>query len=56
MDEGKILIINLAKGTIGEENSAFLGLVLIPKILIAAMSRQDIPEEKRRDFYLYVDR
>ena len=55
MDEGKILIINLAKGTIGEENSAFLGLVLIPKILIAAMSRQDIPEEKRKDFYLYVD-
>ncbi len=55
MDEGKILIINLAKGTIGEENSAFLGLVLIPKILIAAMSRQNIPEEKRRDFYLYVD-
>ena len=36
MDEGKILIINLAKGTIGEENSAFLGLVLIPKILIAS--------------------
>lgn len=55
MDEGKILIINLAKGTIGEENSAFLGLVLIPKILIAAMSRQDIPEADRRDFYLYVD-
>ncbi len=55
MDEGKILIINLAKGTIGEENSAFLGLILIPKILIAAMSRQDMPEEKRRDFYLYVD-
>ena len=55
MDEGKILIINLAKGTIGEENSAFLGLVLIPKILMAAMSRQDTPEEQRRDFYLYVD-
>lgn len=55
MDEGKILIINLAKGTIGEENSSFLGLILIPKILIAAMSRQDVPEEKRRDFYLYVD-
>lgn len=55
MDNGKILIINLAKGSIGEENSAFLGLVLIPKILIAAMSRQDIPEEKRRDFFLYVD-
>ncbi len=55
MDEGKILIINLAKGTIGEENSSFLGLVLIPKILIAAMSRQDTPEELRKDFYLYVD-
>ena len=55
MDEGKILIINLAKGTIGEENSAFLGLVLIPKILIAAMSRQDMPEADRKDFYLYVD-
>ncbi|MDD3531732.1 MAG: type IV secretion system DNA-binding domain-containing protein [Candidatus Shapirobacteria bacterium] len=55
MDEGKILLINLAKGKIGEENSSFLGLVLIPKLLIAAMSRQDIPEDNRRDFYLYVD-
>lgn len=55
MDEGKILLINLAKGKIGEENSNFLGLVLVPKILIAAMSRQDVTEEKRRDFYLYVD-
>ncbi len=55
MDEGKILLISLSKGRIGEENSSFLGLVLVPKILVAAMSRQDIPEEKRRDFYLYVD-
>jgi len=55
MDEGKILLINLAKGKIGEENSNFLGLILVPRILIAAMSRQEIPEEKRRDFYLYVD-
>lgn len=55
MDEGKILLINLAKGRIGEENSNFLGLILIPKILIAAMSRQDVPEEQRPDFYLYVD-
>ncbi|MFH2019274.1 MAG: hypothetical protein ABII80_01540 [bacterium] len=55
MDEGKILLINLAKGRIGEENSAFLGLILVPKILVAAMSRQDIPEKDRRDFYLYVD-
>jgi hypothetical protein len=55
MDEGKILLINLAKGEIGEENSNFLGLVLVPRILMAAMSRQDKPEEERRDFYLYVD-
>lgn len=55
MDEGKILLISLAKGKIGEENSNFLGLILVPKILVAAMSRQDIPQEQRRDFYLYVD-
>ncbi len=55
MDEGKILIINLAKGRIGEENSSFLGLVLIPRILMAAMSRQDVPESQRPDFYFYVD-
>jgi hypothetical protein len=55
MDEGKILLINLAKGRIGEENSNFLGLILVPKILIAAMSRQDVPESQRPDFYLYVD-
>ncbi len=55
MDEGKILLVNLSKGRLGEENSNFLGLVLIPKILVAAMSRQEIPEEERRDFFLYVD-
>lgn len=55
MDERKILLINLAKGRIGEENSNFLGLILVPKILIAAMSRQDVPEDQRPDFYLYVD-
>ena len=55
MDEGKILLINLSKGKIGEENSNFLGLVLVPKILVAAMSRQDMPIDQRRDFFLYVD-
>lgn len=55
MDNGKILLINLSKGEIGEENSNFLGLVLVPRILMAAMSRSDIPEEQRRNFYLYVD-
>ncbi len=55
MDEGKILIMNLSKGRIGEENSNFLGLILVPKILAAAMSRTDTDQEQRRDFYLYVD-
>jgi hypothetical protein len=55
MDGGKILLINLAKGQIGEENSQFLGLVLVPKILVAAMSRVSLAKEKRKDFYLYVD-
>ncbi len=55
MDEGKILLINLAKGRIGEENSNFLGLILVPKLLMAAMSRQDVPEDQRRPFYVYVD-
>src|SRR5690606_38211963 len=52
---GKILLVNLSKGKIGEENSSFLGLILVPRILMAALSRQDTPLEQRRDFYLYVD-
>ncbi len=55
MDTGKILLINLSKGTLGEENSNFLGLILVPRILMAAMSRADTPVENRRDFFLYVD-
>jgi hypothetical protein len=55
MDEGKILLINLAKGTLGEENSNFLGLLLVPRILMAAMSRANTPREQRRDFFFYVD-
>ena len=55
MDNGKILLIDLSKGKIGEENSQFLGMILVPKILVAAMSRANIPESERRDFYLYVD-
>jgi hypothetical protein len=56
MDEGKILIVNLSKGLIGEDNAAILGSFLVTKIQLAAMSRQDIPNiEDRRPFYLYVD-
>ena len=55
MDEGKILILNLSKGRIGEDNSALLGAMMITKLQLAAMSRVNIPEVERRDFYLYVD-
>lgn len=56
MDEGKILIVNLSKGLIGEDNAAILGSLLVTKIQLAAMSRSDIPDIKdRRPFYLYVD-
>lgn len=55
MDEGKILIVNLSKGAIGEDASRLIGALLITKIQLAAMSRVDTPESERRDFYLYVD-
>ncbi len=55
MDEGKILILNLSKGRIGEDASALLGSMLVTKIQLASMSRVDVPEEQRKDFYLYVD-
>jgi len=55
MDDEKILILDLSKGRIGEDNSRLLGALLITKIQLAAMSRVDIPEAERRDFYLYVD-
>ena len=55
MDNRKILLMNLAKGRIGEESSALLGAMMITKLQLAAMSRVDIPEEERKDFYLYVD-
>ncbi|MEI7604309.1 MAG: hypothetical protein WCJ19_04790 [bacterium] len=55
MDEGKILLMDFSKGMMGSENSEFLGLLMVPRILSAAMSRVDIPMSERRDFYLYVD-
>ncbi len=55
MNEGKILLADIAKGKIGEENSMLLGAMLITKIQLAAMERVRVPEEERRDFYLYVD-
>lgn len=55
MDEQKIILCNLSKGVLGEEDAKFLGLILVPKVLTAAMSRQDIPMHERKDFFLYVD-
>jgi len=55
MDSGKILLCNLSKGKVGELNATLLGMILVTKLQMAAMGRADIPEEQRKDFYLYVD-
>jgi len=55
MDNKKILLINLSKGRIGDLNSSLLGLIMVGKLLMAALSRVDTPEENRQDFYLYID-
>ncbi|QQS60928.1 MAG: type IV secretion system DNA-binding domain-containing protein [Candidatus Moraniibacteriota bacterium] len=55
MDEEKILLINLSKGRIGEINSYLLGMIIVGKILMASLSRVDISENERKDFYLYID-
>ncbi len=55
MDERKILLIDLSTGKIGEDNAALLGAMMITKIQLAAMTRVDLPEEERIDYYLYVD-
>jgi hypothetical protein len=55
MDEHKILIVNLSRGLIGEDNASLLGSLLVTKIQLGAMSRADIPAEQRQPFYLYVD-
>ena len=55
MNEGKIILINISKGRLGEENSSFLGSIFLTKIKQAGMERAAIPEKDRVDFYLYVD-
>ncbi|MEY3470939.1 MAG: hypothetical protein RLZZ223_289 [Candidatus Parcubacteria bacterium] len=55
MNSGKILIGNLSKGGLGEQNSNLLGMLLVSKLQMAAFKRNEIPEEQRRDFYLYLD-
>jgi len=55
MDEEKILIINLSKGLLGDINSYLLGMIVVGKLMMASFSRVDIPEDQRKDFYLYID-
>jgi len=55
MDEGKVLLVNLSKGRIGDDASALLGSFLVTALQLAAMGRAEVPEERRRDFYLSVD-
>ena len=55
MNQGKIILVNLSQGKLGEDNATLLGSMLITKIQLAAMSRVSIPEAERKDFYLYVD-
>jgi hypothetical protein len=55
MDEGKILIVNLSQGKLGEDNAALLGAMMITQIQLAAMNRSFMKEEDRRDFFLYID-
>ncbi len=55
MDEGKILLVNLSKGRLGDINANLLGMIIVGKILNAALGRVDIVQEERRDFYLYID-
>ena len=55
MDDGQVLIVNLSKGRIGDDNATLLGSLLVTAIEQAALSRADVLEEERRDFYLYID-
>ena len=55
MDEGKVLLVNLAKGRLGEDSSSLLGGLLVTTIGLAAFSRTDISPETRKDFFVYVD-
>ncbi len=55
MDKQKILIVNLAKGKTGEVNAKLIGLIIVAKLQMAALSRADLPEDQRKDFYLYID-
>jgi len=55
MDSRKILLVNLSKGLLGDTNSFLLGMIIVGKLMISALSRADVTEEQRPDFHLYID-
>src|SRR5439155_13017309 len=55
MDQGRILLVNVAKGRLGEDTAALLGALLVSRLGVTALGRADIPEGNRRDFHLYLD-
>ncbi|MDD5146335.1 MAG: type IV secretion system DNA-binding domain-containing protein [Candidatus Pacebacteria bacterium] len=55
LDSRKILLVNLSKGLLGDTNSFLLGMIIVGKLMISALSRADVPEEQRPDFHLYID-
>ena len=55
MDKKKVLLVNLSKGKTGDVNAKLLGLIIVSKLTMAALSRADVPEDERNDFYLYID-
>ena len=55
MDSQKILLVDLSKGVVGEMNAYLLGMIIVGKILMASLSRADMPADRRKDFYLYID-
>ena len=55
MDQGKILLVNLAKGRLGEDSASLLGSLIVARLELAALSRAELPEQSRRDFFVYLD-
>jgi hypothetical protein len=55
MNEGKILLVNVSQGKLGEDNASLLGAMIITQLQLAAMNRVYLPEEQRKDFFLYID-
>jgi type IV secretory pathway TraG/TraD family ATPase VirD4 len=55
MGEGRVLLVDLSKGNMGEDASNLVGAMMLTRMELAALSRTDAPEEQRKDFYVYID-